>query len=231
MSFEFGPSQRDVDLVLAADTESAISTDEGNFFILTGSYSIEAVTKNPHITHNDVDVNIFTANVTKALSDTRKQLKRLNATLVKQTDSRLEYERGNSLIELQFLTYTSLRQHETGIEFTMTGLNNSPVSVPTTHETLRNSGMETYEFRVKSLAFAIGTWALRISGVADSQKRSVRQSDIDHFIFLINSPYNRDEVIDAISHHPQIPDSFRGKPENVLETALTIVSQNEAQDE
>ena len=231
MSFEFGPPQRDVDLILAADTQSAISADEGNFFILTGSYSIEAVTKNPHITHNDVDVNIFTADIAKALSDTRKRLKQLNATLVKQTDSRLEYQRDRSLIELQFLTYTSLRQHETGIEFTMTGLNNSPASIPTTHEILRNSGMETYEFRVKSLAFAIGTWALRISGVAESQKRRVRQSDIDHFIFLIESPYNRYAVIDAISQHPQIPNSYLGKPENVLETALTIVSQNKAQDE
>lgn len=231
LSSESKPRLRDKDLALAQDVQQFFSPDQGDFFILTGSYAIQAVTKNPSIVHNDVDANVFTTNTSRSIATASQELMQLNMDLIKRTDSRLEYVRNGSLIELQFVRYDRVNPHQSRIDFMIDGKDDSEVVVPTIDEVLFNSSMEPYQFRVKTLPFMIGTWALRISGFAEAQKRDVRQSDIDHFRFLVQAAYDQAEVSEAIAHHPQLPTNFIGHEQYVLEAALRIMDQNEDQSE
>ena len=69
------PSQRDTDIRIASELSESIETDNDNdFFVLTGSYSIDALT-GADIKHNDIDANIFT----KDLPVLHKSTKRWSA--------------------------------------------------------------------------------------------------------------------------------------------------------
>ncbi len=216
---------RDKDLALASDVGKLLETKDGDFFVLTGSYAIEAVAKKPNIVHNDVDVNIFTADRGRSLAEAAHRLPLLNMDLVKSTESRLEYVRGGSLIELQFVQYDRARQTQSGVDFTLPAYDGHEATVPTLVETLHGTDAEAYRFRVKTPAYTIATWALRISGFAEAQKRSVRQSDINHFVLLIQLSYDRDGVIEAILHHPQAPDVRDVRAGDVLDAAVEVVSK------
>jgi len=230
-NIEAGSMGRDRDLALASDVSRVFETNEGDFFVLTGSYAIEAVAKNPNIVHNDVDVNIFTADKTRSLAGASHRLSLLNMDLVKSTESRLEYVRGGSLIELQFVQYDRAQQTQSGVDFKLPTNDSCEAVVPTIVEALQGTDAEAYMFRVKTLSYAIATWALRISGFAEAQKRSVRQSDINHFALLLQSSYDKDKVIEAILHHPQTPAHRIGHADDVLDAALEVVSKNEVKDE
>lgn len=218
--------RRDKDLALASEFGGLFNPSDGDFFVLTGSYAIEAVTNNPKIEHNDIDVNIFTADRKKSLLVASRRLGRLNIDLARSTESRLEYSKEGSLIELQFVQYVAAYQTGDGVNFRVALNQDNEATVPTVEATLRNTDLEDYRFRVKTLPFAIGTWALRISGFAQDQKRTVRQSDVDHFALLVQSTYDRSQVVEAISHHPQMPPGFKGDVGDVLDVALEVVSKN-----
>jgi hypothetical protein len=59
------PSQRDTDIRIASELSRSIETND-DFFVLTGSYSIDALT-GADVKHNDIDANIFTIDLPVAL--------------------------------------------------------------------------------------------------------------------------------------------------------------------
>lgn len=203
---------REYDLKIATSARDAIDSSE-DFFVLTGSYSIEALTKGD-VAHNDIDANVFTKNVPQSMARAGSTLMSdemlSEARRVENTKpNRLEYavptSEGDRDLELQFVQYDDAMVDEVGLRFKLSGNSASDIVVPTIMETLAINDAQSEEFRVKSLSFAIATWALRISGVALSQKRAVRQSDVDHFVFLAKAPHSTDEVLESMQFHPQMP--------------------------
>lgn len=224
--------QRDNDIHIAAKVRSAIDNDSDDYFILTGSYSIEALTHG-EIRHNDIDANIFTTNIHRSLGRTASLMNILElydgAALTEQTDSRLEYLITNRAIqqklELQFVEFTDISEKDPSLKFILDNDATRPNEVPTVIKTLEDSSGMEHAFRVKSLPYAIATWALRISGVASSQKRAVRGTDIDHFAFLLSSPHDKADVITSMNHHSQMPSGYAA--EEVLSRAMEIKSDSE----
>jgi len=221
-SFE---SSRDIDLQTAVRASAALSSETGNHFILTGSYSIEALTGRS-VTHNDIDANVFTMNPRSAV---RGALGRIGLTfydnppnLVLHTDTRLDYqwpeETTSQKLELQFVKVIDAREKGNETTFVLGNKGDQEILVPTTIRSLRDTHNQKHDFRVKTLPYAIATWALRISGVAQNQKRAVRGTDIAHFAFLLSADYDEGDVLRAIEHHPQTPDGCSA--DEVLTRAL-----------
>lgn len=206
------PSQRDIDIRIASELSESIEASS-DFFILTGSYSIDALT-GADVKHNDIDANIFTKDVPIALGRVATRLQARtddDMQLTKRTDSRLEYLRshqyGSTQVEMQFVQYDGLKQNAESFDFILPHKSDYESIVPIVRAGLREADGHEHSFFVKSLPFAIGTWALRISGVALDQKREVRESDIRHFAFLAAMPHDKTETLNAIQHHPQMPDN------------------------
>jgi hypothetical protein len=207
-------TERDTDLNAARRARDVVEAEQDDFLILTGSYSIEALT-NGNISHNDVDTNVFTKNVPRAIARVGLQLSTPDilpgSSPIKGTRAdRLEYDiqgpaSDNRKLELQFVEIEDVDEHEDGADFWLPSRDGREIVVPTVNHTLQRDNGESLNFRVKTLPFTIATWALRISGVAEAQKRAVRQTDIDHFAFLANSPHETDEVVEAMQRHPQMP--------------------------
>lgn len=223
-----GSSSRKADLLIAADVADQINTFEGDNFILTGSYSIDLLT-GAEVKHNDIDANVFTDNIQESIGRVALSLgAHKSLTKILHTDSRLEYRyvddgRAGEL-ELQFVQYKEAVEYSDRTDFILPGQEiERSVVVPTVFRRadIARAPDESYLFQVKSLEFAIATWALRISGVALSQKRQVRQTDIDHFAYLIDTPHDKDSVNFSIEHHPQMPRSI--DPSLVLSRALLQV--------
>lgn len=221
-------SSRKADLRIAADVADQINAFEGDNFILTGSYSIDLLT-GTEIKHNDIDANVFTDSKEGSIGRVALLLgSHKSLTKILHTDSRLEYSYVDgdrtSELELQFVQYTDAVVHRDRTDFILHSQETDrSVIVPTVFRSVdiaRTSG-ESYSFQVKSIEFAIATWALRISGVALSQKRQVRQTDIDHFVYLIDTPHDNDVVNFSIEHHPQMPHFI--DPSLVLSRALSYV--------
>ncbi len=220
------PSYRKADLHLAADVADRINSFEGDNFILTGSYSIDLLT-GAEVKHNDIDANVFTDSKQESIGRVALLLSSLkNFTKILHTDSRLEYSYVDgdrtSELELQFVQYTDAIEYSDRTDFILHSQETDrSVIVPTVFRSIdmARTSDEFYSFQVKSIEFAIATWALRISGVALSQKRQVRQTDIDHFMYLIDTPYDNDGVNFSIEHHPQMPQSI--DPSLVFSRALS----------
>lgn len=205
------PNQRDIDIRIASELSESIE-DNSDFFVLTGSYSIDALT-GADVKHNDIDANIFTKDLPVALGRVVALLQACtdDMRLAKRTDTRLEYLRshrhGSTQVEMQFVQYDGLKRKAEGFDLTLPHNSDHESIVPIVRAGLRETDGHEHSFYVKSLPFAIGTWALRISGVALNQKREVRDSDIRHFAFLTATPHDRKETLNAIQHHPQMPDN------------------------
>lgn len=206
------PNKRDTDIRIASEVSELVGT-ERDFFVLTGSYSVDALT-GADVKHNDIDANVFTTDIPTALGRTATLLHTYasEAELTKQTDDRLEYQYphqyGLTQVEIQFVRYESFLKDSNGTNFALPSNGSHEVVVPTIQLALRESNQHEHIFSVKSLPFAIGTWALRISGVALDSKRLVRESDIKHFAFLAAIPHDRVAILSAIQHHPQMPDDY-----------------------
>ena len=207
-------TERDIDLDAARRARDVVEADQDDFLILTGSYSIEALTHG-NISHNDVDTNVFTKKIPRAIARVGLQLSRPDVLpggshIEGTKPDRLEYgiqsvAASSRKLELQFIEVEDVEEHEDGADFWLPSQDGREVVVPTVNRTLQMDNGDSLNFRVKTLPFAIATWALRISGVAEAQKRAVRQTDIDHFAFLANSPHEKDEVVEAMHRHPQMP--------------------------
>lgn len=228
---ESGASHRDLDLSLASSVKNCLMPNNGDFLVLTGSYSIEAVTNAPSISHNDIDMNVFTDNVDNSQASAIQKINGLGLSPINQSQSRLEYERGGSLVELEFVLYHEISQGEEGPTFKLADKNGHEVYVSTTQATILDNEGRSHCFNVKTLPFALATWALRISGVVETQKRPVRQTDVDHFGILLQTPHDRKLVIEAIAQHPQMPLSSRGSADMVLNLALGAVNPDWKKDE
>ena len=219
-------SSRKADLHLAADVAEQINAFEGDNFILTGSYSIDLLT-GAEVKHNDIDANVFTDNKQESIGRAALLLgSHKSLTKILHTDSRLEYNYvdGDRIreLELQFVEYTDVVERSDRTDFILQSQETDrSVIVPTVFRSvdIARTSDESYLFQVKSIEFAIATWALRISGVALSQKRQVRQTDIDHFMYLIDTPHDNDGVNFSIEHHPQMPQSI--DPSLVFSRALS----------
>lgn len=224
------PPAREKDLEIAAGVAYDIGLVSDDKFVLTGSYSIDLLT-GARVEHNDIDANIFTNNTPRALARVALLFKgRGNFAQTKKTEGRLEYRYTDGdrvgQFELQIVQYSDVHEHTDGsINFVLPGENpKREVIVPTVQQQVEinsNSG-ETYTFNVKSLPFAIATWALRISGAALNQKRQVRQTDIDHFVYLLNTPHSDEAVRIALQHHPQMPNE--ANPDEIIGSALSYLN-------
>lgn len=208
-------SQRDIDIRVATEIALVFNNNPDDYFILTGSYSIEALTHRK-VSHNDIDANIFTTEIPRALAET--SLKLYTLKLIKQTDSRLEYliyTPAPRKLELQFVKIVDIIGDMPNTEFALADKG----KVPITSEILKDSSGTEFSFPVKTLSYAIATWALRISNIASLQKREIRMTDINHFVFLLSTPHETADVITAITNHPQMPDNY---------TAEQVLSQTSA---
>lgn len=207
--------ERDIDIYTLSSINSIINAAPGMLFILTGSYAIEALTGNKMV-HNDMDANIFTANIGQDLPRAAVLIDELGGPknrlhLAKKTADRLEYlTRPNSKqipprgLEIQFV---------------------ESVMVPTILAKLADSSGNEFVFRVKSLPYLIATWAIRISGSAYDPKRPVRDSDLEHLKLLLTGKYNHNDIISAMRHHPQMPKNI--SEEKVFDQALTVLAGGE----
>lgn len=101
------PSQRDIDIQIASELSESIETND-DFFVLTGSYSIDALT-GANVKHNDIDANIFTKDLPMALGRvvTLLQTRTDGIQLTRQKNNRLEYlashRYGSTQVEMQFV--------------------------------------------------------------------------------------------------------------------------------
>jgi hypothetical protein len=219
---------REHDLSIAASARDAIDSKQ-DFFVLTGSYSIEALTKGEEVSHNDIDANVFTNDIPRSMARAGLVLAGgalLNAMRVENVKpNRLEYaietEKGTRDLEIQFIEYDNAVITNEEIRFRLNSKSGKEIIVPTVLATLDVNAAAEEEFRVKSLEFAVATWALRISGLALSQKRPVRQTDIDHFVFLAQASHSNEGVIESMRLHPQMPENE--SPRRVFEIALEKV--------
>jgi len=218
-------NQRDSSIKAARTIKQCVDERTPHTLILTGSYSIDALTGG-NVTHNDIDTNVFfyAAN-SGAVDDTAGLLGGslpINKIL-KQTTDRLEYEiitdSGLEIAEFQFVPYDAYIAKEGLEKFILSGKNEigHNIEVPVTEASLIDSQGEPEAFRVKTLDYAIATWAIRISGIIDVQKRPVRQTDIDHFTLLYSQPHSTNLLYETMLNHPQMTSA---DPERVLEEAL-----------
>lgn len=218
---------RSVDLQIASSLATRIDESVEDHFVLTGSYSIDILT-GADIIHNDIDANVFTDDVSRSLGRAALLFKRL--PLTRQTDSRLEYlvphDAGETQVELQFVQYDRAEPTPAGWDFYLPGRVHPSVIVPVVHGAVEVDGL-SYDFLIKSLPFAIGTWALRISGVAMDQKREVRQTDLDHFLHLAARQYDSGDVMRAMVHHPQAPTDY--DVTRTLDAAIAIAESGARQ--
>ncbi|MBI2008082.1 hypothetical protein HYS82_00295 [Candidatus Amesbacteria bacterium] len=182
-----------------------------------------------------MDTNIFTPDLPGAKAAALASLNDIqlsvgNLQLYKQTPDRLEYDvqaitqlADPRRLEIHLIKAVpeSEAQPDT---YTMTDSKNRRVSrVNLVNAQLKDSTGKEYLFKVKSLAYTIATWAIRISGVAQNQLRPVRESDLYFFNLLLAQGFTPTEVYSAIKHHPQRSENKR--PEEVLQAAQDILKR------
>lgn len=218
-------TERERDTALAITKNLANAMEKHGTFVLTGSYSIDALTKG-NIHHNDIDANLFVTGIsvdrTREIDAAIFQEMEVVERTLWQSD-RLEYiinsNARQETAELQLVEY-SKKIHRVGDDvLVLSGANEAgnEIRVPLSTVELMDSREKVYEFKVKSLSYAIATWAIRISGIINYQKRPVRQTDIDHFAVLLNQSYDLQDVYSAIDHHPQM---VAADPDIVLDKAI-----------
>ncbi len=228
--FSSTETERDRDINVLSTVSLGINAARGMHFILTGSYAVEALT-GKKIPHNDLDANIFTVDLVQDLSRAATIINGLaipgnKLQLIKETEDRLEYNAvsGQNLpkrLEIQFVEVTSVLGEQL-MEFNIKDEEVDSVKIPTVLVSLKNSSKKEFIFRVKSLSYAIATWAIRISGSAYGPKRPVSERDLENFKLLLSREYSREDVISVMSHHPQMPKGVSG--DLVLKQALETLS-------
>lgn len=219
--------QRDTDLLTLDIVKNELSQSPGINFVVSGSYAIEALTGTA-IEHNDMDTNVFADKLTQAMIIapallSKHQPDKMGFLLHKQTDDRLEYD-----VRRTSQSSSHTRRLEIHlVEATKVGMNvfnlnderkNKISQVTLVEAEMKDSNGKVYLFQVKSLAYSLATWALRISDMATSQIRSVRDSDLEYFSLLLKQGATLSDVIYAMRLHPQMPD--RVDPENIYKSAL-----------
>lgn len=227
--------RRDGDIVAIRIVDLFAQTVPHTYAIVTGSYAIEALT-GAVVSHVDIDINIFSKDAPDALLHIRGLIERGNDfgvdfVLFKQTPDRLEYDaiydkHSNvvSRFEIKFVeAHLCVDGQES--EFEVRSVDGNLFRIPTKVALLVDSFGRGHEFCVKSLEYLIATWALRISGYAKKQVRSVRSVDKQHFELLLNCDYKRHEVLRMIEQHPQMPSDITG--ELVFRQALLQVGRSD----
>lgn len=227
--------QRDSDIHTLAAVNKVLSQSRKMRFLISGSYALEALTQAP-IDHGDMDTNIFTPDIPEAKVIAQALLSQPILPLglllpYKQTPDRLEYD---VKATNQVVDYRRLEIHlvealqgpeEHSDTYVLTDSKNHKVSqVNLVDAGLRDSLGHEYLFKVKSLAYSLATWALRISGVVKNQLRPVRDTDLESFSLLLTQDFSLAEVNLAMVHHPQMPENTR--PEEVFQIAQEILKRN-----
>jgi len=216
----FADTVRDFDVRTLREVDRVVGGLSGSRLVVTGSYAVEMLTRVP-LSHDDIDINVFTEDKATDLPQIAIKLESLDSYRpYMQTDSGLGYFVGSRhgsftprRLEMQFVEVEEASEFAS--VFTLKG---TDFAVPTVSLPLVDSAGSESIFRVKSLSFLIATWAIRISGAAEKQKRDVRASDVDHFRLLLTRDHDREDVLLAMSRHPQMP---KGIPESkVLSDAL-----------
>ena len=202
---------RDIDLKLLSSVNAQIDSMVGAQLVVTGSYAIEALASH-QLKHEDMDANVLASNLSidipKVVSIMENlSMQDLKLQLFKSTYDRLEYDvlleqLDSRRLELQFVEAERVEGSENDYRLKDGGI------VPTVIVPLKNSKGQEYLFRIKSLSYAIATWAIRISGVIENPKRQVRQSDLEHLKLLLSSSFQKEDVIFVMSHHPQMPSNM-----------------------
>jgi len=216
------------ELFVASTIATHIDNSTSDIFVLTGSHAIEALT-GKNLKHNDVDVNVFTDNISDSITRAESFFEH-RANFIKRAcfrNNRIDYvyqeNCTESIFEIQFVEYSNVHEGDNGeIEYILQDEDSERVfciPVITKPVTVNSETQEVYNFNIKSLHFAIATWALRISEIAIDQKRNVRQSDYENFMHLIKTPYNNELLRASIANHPQAPNDVI--PEDVIYDALT----------
>lgn len=199
---------RDMDLKLLSSINDQLDSIGAVQLVVTGSYAIEALT-NHQLKHEDVDANVFAPNLSIAISKVATTIENLSVPglklqLFKSVDDRLEYDvlpeqAEPRRFELQFVEAESVEGSPNDFRLRDGGVV-LIVLVP-----LKNSKRQEYMFRVKSLPYVIATWAIRISGAAESPKRDIKESDLEHLRLLLSGNFQKEEVFSVMTHHPQMP--------------------------
>lgn len=202
-------NQRDTDLKTINLINKEIGAIPKAHFILTGSYSIEALT-GVLLEHEDIDANILSSDTIQLKAALRKKIPELELIKyrlqgVKETPDRLEFNLNSSGFELSFFEITSDQEEKDVLRYTIKGGAKGVFRIPTVLTSLRDSHNNKYVFRVKSLSYAIATWLIRISGVLYEQKRPVRNSDFEHLSLLLAQRYKEEDILEAMRFHPQMP--------------------------
>lgn len=200
------------DITTLSLVESIVDANPGSYLVLTGSYATEALT-GAALHHADIDVNVFTPEIGRILPKIAGDIGQLDDQ-TKQfvpyviTPSRLEYDvfkktHDPRRLELQFVEYSGIEMGENGTISFHTDDDN--VVVPTVSMPIPSLPDYQSHFRVKSLPYLIATWVIRVSGGVTNEKRSVRDSDLEHLDLLMQQPFSLADVIACMNHHPQMP--------------------------
>lgn len=216
--------QKDRDLATLVMLKQAFSRYPGAQLLVTGSYAIEALT-NTKVDHHDVDVNVLSPDIPSAIFTTLSLIANQvgNLHLYKHSEDRLEYNlpltsQDTHRLELHFIEAALLPNSLSRVFKLNSTSPNRIAQMSLTDASLKDSKGREHPFVVKSLAYSIASWALRISDFANNQLRPVRSSDLNHLSLLLAQDYSLPEVLEAIEHHPQMIDLI--KPQIVFQTAL-----------
>lgn len=205
----------------------------GTHLVVTGSYGIHAVTGNGGVTHNDIDLNLCTPEGRDNASTVTAIAHRLGESFgsiggVSSDDSEADSfvytiatPQGDRRVELGVRYYGEASVTPGGVLLRST-LGGRQIIVPLVVRTLVSATGET-TILAKSLEFAIATWALRISGQVDRQKRTIRPTDVAHYLILQAVKYDRQTVEELICSHPQAPPSI--DPDKVLTLAEQYIQE------
>ena len=212
-------AKRDLDIGILNRVSGLVGEIPGSVFVLTGSYSVEALTRTL-LLHNDMDTNVFTRDLAQNLPKIDSLLGKWDdVALYKRSDDRLEYDvlsEGGLIsprrLELQFIEFINSEERDNLLRLTLGGKEGGFFSVPVTRAGLLDSKGKESVFRVKSLPFAIATWVIRLSGSVKNPKRSVRESDLDHLRLLVSGNFKKTDVLTEMGHHPQM-DKLASAPE------------------
>jgi hypothetical protein len=226
--------QRDHDIHTLAAVNNIFSRFKNMRFLVSGSYAIEALTHAP-IDHGDMDTNIFTPNLpnTKIVAIALLDNILLSTGILqpyKQISDRLEYDvittiKSEIPRKLEIHLIEALAESATQSDtFILTTSKSHKISqVNLVDVSLKDSTGKGHFFKVKSLAYSLATWAIRISGLAKNQLRPVRDSDLECFELLLSQEFSSEEVSFAIEHHPQVPEN--AKSEEIFQVAKNILKR------
>lgn len=200
----FAEREKGADILILSNVSTLVDQVPDCKFVLTGSYAIEALT-GIKIYHEDIDANIYTPDINLYLPKIASHMESFqNLKLYKKTQDRLEYDIVPDIHRV--LSKKVEFQFHTG-------------DAPTVMAPLLDSSENKFLFRVKSLPYVIATWSIRVSGQALNPKRELRNNDLEQFRSLLACKYSRDEVLEAIKNHPQMPrDAI---PDQIIEMAFS----------